>query len=150
MFYMMGIKGGEGTYTFAKLKGTENYKEWAREISFALRDADLISYASGTAVRPDPYTKKERGSVSEEKFEKREADIEKWILNDSRTGGKIGKMSGRQRRCRMSWSQSTQRMGGTRNSRSWIDLKRLVTLQVRIVGTGHRTNWKVVKLTGKL
>ena len=50
---MMGIKGGEGMYTFANLKGTENYKEWAREMSFALRDAGLIPYASGTAVRPD-------------------------------------------------------------------------------------------------
>ena len=31
-------------------------------------------------------------SVSEEKFEKNEADIEKWILNDSRTGGKMAKI----------------------------------------------------------
>lgn len=90
--YMMGNKGGEGMYTFAKLKGTENYKGWAREMSFALRDAGLISYANGTAVKPNPYRKEECASVSEEKIEKREADIEKWILNDSRTGEKIGKM----------------------------------------------------------
>lgn len=76
-------------YTFAKLKGTENYKVWAREMSFALRDAGLFSYANGTAMKPIPYTESECETVSEEKIEKREADIEKWVLNDSRAGGKI-------------------------------------------------------------
>ena len=53
---------------------------------FVLRDAGLISYANGTAV------KSECNIVSEEKIQKREADIKKWILNNSRTGGKIGKI----------------------------------------------------------
>ena len=103
---MMGTKGGEGMYTFTKLKGTENYKVWAREMSFALRDAGLISYANGTAVKPIPYTESECDTVSEEKIEKREADIEKWILNDSRTGGKIGKMCTRavQQQIKDEWS----------------------------------------------
>ena len=64
-------------YTFIKLKSTENYKIWVRKMSFALRDVGLISYANGTAVKPIPYTKSECDTVSEEKIEKREADIEK-------------------------------------------------------------------------
>lgn len=93
-------------YTFAKLKGTENYKGWAREMGFALRDAGLFSYANGTAVKPGPYTKEECASFSEEKIEKGEADIEKWILNDSRTCGKIGKMCTRavQQQIKDEWS----------------------------------------------
>lgn len=103
---MMGSKGDEGMYTFAKLKGTENYKGWAREMSFALRDAGLISYANGTAVKSNLCTKEECASVGEEKIEKREADIEKWILNDSRTGGKIEKMCTRaiQQQIKDEWS----------------------------------------------
>lgn len=95
---MGGSKGNEGTYTFSKLKGTENYKEWVREMGFALRGAGLISYANGTSVKPKLHTEDEAhprdGSapLSEEKIEKREAEVEKWILNDSRTCGKIGKI----------------------------------------------------------
>lgn len=103
---MMGNKGGEGIYTFAKIKGIENYKVWAREMSFALRDAGSISYANGTAVKPVPYTESEYATVSEEKIGKREADIEEWILNDSRTGGKIRKMCTRavQQQIKDEWS----------------------------------------------
>ena len=73
----MGTKGGEDIYTFIKLKSTENYKVWAQKISFALRDAGLISYANGTAVKPILYTKSEYDIVSEKKIKKRKADIEK-------------------------------------------------------------------------
>ena len=127
---MMDIKGGEGMYTFAKLKGTENYKEWAREMSFALRDAGLINYASGTALRPDSYTKEERGSVNEENFEKREADIEKWILNDSRTGGKIEKMCTRavQQQIKDEWSVK----------KMWDELKS------KYIADGWNSKWQIL------
>lgn len=48
----MGNKGTEGIYIFAKLKGTEHHKEWAREMGFALQDAGLESYADGTSIKP--------------------------------------------------------------------------------------------------
>lgn len=32
-------------YTFAKLRGTENYKEWAQKMEFALQDAYFETYA---------------------------------------------------------------------------------------------------------
>ena len=34
--------GKESEYTFAKLSGAENYKEWAREMIFALKDSGII------------------------------------------------------------------------------------------------------------
>ncbi len=71
-------------YTFAKLKGTENFKGWAKELSFALQNASLISYANAKVLKPVSYTEKEPAAVSKEKIDKREADIEKWILNEYR------------------------------------------------------------------
>ena len=95
---MGGTNGNEGTYTFSKLKGTENYKEWAREMGFALQDAGLISYAYGMSAKPKLYTEEQKypkdksALLSEEKIKKRETELKKWILNDMRTYGKIGKM----------------------------------------------------------
>jgi len=40
--------GKEDGYSFEKLKGPDNYKEWAREMTFALQDAGLMSYINGT------------------------------------------------------------------------------------------------------
>ena len=42
---MGATKGKKGTYTFAKLKRRENYKEWAQEMEFALQNAGLGTYA---------------------------------------------------------------------------------------------------------
>ena len=52
-------------------------------MGFALQDAGLISYASGMSVKPELYTEEQKhpkdGSaiLSEEKIEKREAELEK-------------------------------------------------------------------------
>jgi hypothetical protein len=43
---------GKESYSFEKLKGAGNYKEWAREMSFALKDAGLMGFVTGTAVKP--------------------------------------------------------------------------------------------------
>lgn len=80
---MGGSKGNEGTYTFSRLKGTENYKELEGEMGFALQDAGLISYASCMSAKPELYTEEPKhpkeGSaiLSEEKIEKREAEVKK-------------------------------------------------------------------------
>jgi len=42
--------GKEDEYSFEKLKGPNNYKEWAREMRFALRDAGLMGYVNGTLL----------------------------------------------------------------------------------------------------
>ena len=44
--------GKESEYTFAKPSNTENYKEWAREIIFALKDLELWEYIDGIIVKP--------------------------------------------------------------------------------------------------
>lgn len=86
----MDNKGTEGTYTFTKLKGIENYKQRAREMGFALQDAGLESYADGTSIKPKLYTESEKTPaafaipLSEEKIEKRQAEVDKWILNSSK------------------------------------------------------------------
>lgn len=84
MYYTIGSANkNKGTYTFSKLKGTENYKEWVQEMEFALQDASLISYAFGTSAKPKLYTEEQKFSkdrtalLSEEKIEKREAELEK-------------------------------------------------------------------------
>jgi len=38
----------EDGYSFGKLKGPDNYKEWVRKMTFALRDAGLMGYVNGT------------------------------------------------------------------------------------------------------
>ena len=64
VYYTMGgAKGNEGTYIFSTLKGTENYKEWAREMGVALRTAGLIGGSSrgGLGSRVNRGGQKSRG-----------------------------------------------------------------------------------------
>ena len=42
--------GKESEYTFAKLSGAENYKEWAREMIFALKNSGLWGYHRETGA----------------------------------------------------------------------------------------------------
>lgn len=108
----MGNKETEGSYIFVKLKGTENYKEWAREMGFALQDADLETYADGTGKKPKLYIESKitlaapAMPLSEQKIEKRQAEVEKWVPNNSRTCGKIGKMCSRsvQQQLKKTWT----------------------------------------------
>ena len=53
--------GKESEYTFAKLSSAENYKEWAREMIFALKDSGLWGYVDGTIIKPAPLEAKEKG-----------------------------------------------------------------------------------------
>lgn len=83
---MGSSKGSEGTYSSAKLKGIENYKEWAREMGFALLDVGLMAYANGTSSKPMPYTeimkppKEGSAPLTEKKIEKREAELRNGFL----------------------------------------------------------------------
>ena len=42
----------EKEYKFKKLQGAENYKQWSRDMTFALQEAKLWERISGTAMRP--------------------------------------------------------------------------------------------------
>ncbi len=41
----------EKEYKFKKLQGAENYKQWSRDMTFALQEAKLCEHISGTAIR---------------------------------------------------------------------------------------------------
>lgn len=80
---MGNLKGNKGTYTFSKLKEIENYKEWARKMTFAFQDTSLISYVSGIFVKPKLSTKKQKNTKNglllllKKKIKKREAQLKK-------------------------------------------------------------------------
>lgn len=94
----MGNKGIKDSYTFIKLKGTENYKKWAKKIGFALEDVGLERYANGIYKISELYTKIEKNlailaiSLSEKKIEKQKAEVKKWVFNNSRIYSKAGKI----------------------------------------------------------
>ena len=57
-----------------------------------------MAYANSKSLKPEPYTKiaiffKEKSALlTKKKIEKQKAKIEKWILNNAHTRGKIGRM----------------------------------------------------------
>lgn len=72
----MGNKKTEDSLTFAKLKCIETYKEWVREIRFALQNASLESYVDSICKNLKFYTNSKNilvapvMSLSEEKIKK--------------------------------------------------------------------------------
>ncbi len=42
----------EKEYKFKKFQEAENYKQWSRDMTFALQEAKLWERISGTAMRP--------------------------------------------------------------------------------------------------
>jgi hypothetical protein len=87
----------EGSYRFAKLKGSENYKEWACEMSFALQDVGLMGHVTGETKQLPEYTDDQlkemgRGLDAQDRVDRRQEAREKWATNNRRTVGKIGAM----------------------------------------------------------
>ena len=85
--------GNRHEYTFKKLQGSHNYKQWTRDMSFALEEARLWKYVEGTAVAP-PLLKPKKDD-SEDQMKKRyarEEKICKFQNNACKTVAKIGKM----------------------------------------------------------
>ncbi len=99
--------------TFPKLKGSDNYKEWAREMTFALRQVGLMGLVNGNRIRPLPYTKEQKEAILEKdeevRIEKREEAIEKWDINNEKVVGKIGAMCTRavQMEFKSEWNAKT-------------------------------------------
>lgn len=105
-------------------------------MGFALRDPGLICYANGTSVKPKLYTEDEKcqkdGSalLSDEKIERREAEVEKWILNDSRTCGKI---------CRMCARAVQQQLKDTWTAKEMWD-----NLKLKYTADGWYSKWQIL------
>ena len=80
-------------YTFKKLQGPHNYKQWTRNMSFALEEARLWRHVEGTTVSPPALEAKE--DDSEDRMEKifaRKEKICEFQDNTRKTVAKIGKM----------------------------------------------------------
>ncbi len=82
--------------TFSKLKGSDNYKEWACEITFALRQIELMRLVNDDWIRPLSYTKEQKKTILEKneevRIEKHEEVIEKWNINNEKMMNKIEAM----------------------------------------------------------
>lgn len=52
--------GKESKYTFTKFSSAKNYKKWAKEMIFALKDLGLWRYVNGTIMKPAPLLVKEK------------------------------------------------------------------------------------------
>ncbi len=52
--------GKKSEYTIAKLFRAENYKEWAREMIFALKKSRLLEYVDGIIIRLTSTVAKEK------------------------------------------------------------------------------------------
>lgn len=82
--------------TFSKLKGSDNYKEWACEMTFALRQIELMRLVNDDRIQPLSYTKEQKKTILEKneevRIEKREEVIEKWNINNEKMMNKIEAM----------------------------------------------------------
>ncbi len=82
---------------FDKLKRSENYKEWACEMKFALKDVELMSLVIDDRIQSLQYTKEQKKAIlkkedNDERIEKHEEVIEKWNINDDKVVSKIEEM----------------------------------------------------------
>lgn len=75
-------------YSFEKLQKLNNYKEWIRKMSFALRDAELMSYVNDT-IRKLVLSKDDKDL---EQIAKKEKVINTWVQKNDRVVEKLGKM----------------------------------------------------------
>ena len=85
--------GSRDEYTFKKLQGPHNYKQWTRDMSFTLEEARLWRHVEGTAVSPPALKAKE--DDSEDRIEKifaRKGRICEFQDNARKTVAKIEKM----------------------------------------------------------
>lgn len=85
--------GSKDEYTFKKLQGSHNYKQWTREMSFASEEARLWRHVEGTAVSsPRLEPKKDDSEDRMEKIFAREEKICEFEDNARKAVAKIGKI----------------------------------------------------------
>ncbi len=101
------------TRTFFKLKRSDNYKEWACEMMFALRQVELMRLVNNDRIQPLSYTKEQKKTILEKneevRIEKREEVIEKWNINNEKMMSKIEAMCIRavQMKFKSEWNAKT-------------------------------------------
>jgi hypothetical protein len=81
--------------TFAKLKGSVNYKKWAREMAFALQSAKLWGLITGDRRQLRRLVLKSEDEDDEERLDKidqREQEIQNFAEEERRIVEKIGQM----------------------------------------------------------
>ena len=123
--------GKESEYTFAKLSGAENYKEWAREMIFALKDSGLWGYVDGTIIKPAPLEAKEKGeTVTAEAKQETQDKIDLWTKDDARALGKMGRMCNK-----------TVQLGF---DATWLSSKAWSELKTKYSSKGWSTKWDVL------
>ena len=124
--------GKESEYTFAKLSVAENYKEWAREMIFALTDTGLWQYVDGTITRPPPLAtegKESTVTISAEAKQGTQDKIELWIKDDSRALKKMGRMCNK-----------TVQLGF---DATWLSSEAWSELKTKYSSKGWSTKWEV-------
>ncbi len=101
------------TCTFFKLKESDNYKEWAREMTFALRQIELMRLVNDDQIQSLLYMKEQKKTILEKneevRIEKREEVIEKWDINNEKMMSKIEAMCIRavQMKFKSEWNAKT-------------------------------------------
>ena len=113
---------------FAKLCGAENYKEWAREMIFALKGSGLWGYVDGTIVKPAPLSAKEE-TTAEAKQETQDK-IDLWTKDDARALGKMGRMCNK-----------TVQLGF---DATWLSSEAWSELKTKYSSKGWSTKWDVL------
>jgi len=71
---------GKSNWSFQKLKGGDNWKEWRRNMTYALMDCSLFDYVTGDFPRPTSLTTDEKDLL------KAQMD---WDKGDRRAGAKL-------------------------------------------------------------
>ena len=125
--------GKESEHTFAKLSGAENYKEWAREMIFALKDSGLWGYVDGTIIRPVSLAALEKGAtvtISAEAKQETQDKIELLTKDDARALGKMGRMCNK-----------TVQLGF---DATWLSSEAWSELKTKYSSKGWSTKWDVL------
>lgn len=71
----------KGMFNFAKLKGQDNWKQWCRNMEYALADCLLLSHVTGKSTRPSLSNPSTTSEVEKQ---------EKWDEKDLRAAAKLG------------------------------------------------------------
>ena len=85
--------GSKDKYTFKKLQGSHNYKQWTEDMSFALEETRIWRHVEGTAIAPLSLMPK--GDDSKNRMERiyaRNEKIYEFQDNARKAIAKIGKM----------------------------------------------------------
>ena len=109
----------------------KNYKEWAREFIFALKDSGLLGYIDSTIIKPAPLEAKGKGEmVRAEAKQETQDKIAFWTKGDARALGKMGRMCNK-----------IVQLGF---DATWLSSKAWSELKTKYLSKGLSTKWDVL------